>query len=118
MNVLKKTRHTRFDFDKLHFRNEPAICAVSPFFFFFHSHLSMTALTELLHADPWNPPIYGWGGGGGAYSMDGDPIHGSLHILVDPVTRLVEENRQVGVSGVGSKAWGERGQGGLLRGMK
>lgn len=28
--------------------------------------------------------------------MDGGPIHGFLKVLVDPVTRLVEENPRVG----------------------
>ena len=35
--------------------------------------------------DPWSPP-----------SMDGDPIHGSLHILIDSVFRLIEENPWLG----------------------
>lgn len=33
--------------------------------------------------DSWNPPSVD----GGPCSMDGEPIHGSLHIVVDPVTR-------------------------------
>ena len=48
--------------------------------------------------------------GEGAYSMDGDPIHGTLHIPVDPVTRLVKENPEKFMSGVGHKH-GKRGQG-------
>ena len=47
---------------------------------------------QLLHATRGFPPSMD----GGAYSMDGDPIHGSLHIPVDPVTRLVEEDPRVG----------------------
>ena len=52
----------------------------------------------------------------GACSMDVDLIHGSLHILVDPVTRLMEENvKNPRVGWVKSMGRGDRE---LLRGMK
>lgn len=99
---FKENRHTWFDFDKQYVQLSP---------FFFHSHLSMTALTERTRGAP---PIHRWGGGG--------ILHGwGPHPSISVHTRLVEENRQVGVKnarvGWGQKH-GERGQGGLLRGMK
>ena len=51
--------------------------------------------------------------------MNGDPIHGSLHIPFDPVTRLVEENLRVGWKiheWGGSKAW-EKGTGDYWEGL-
>ena len=63
---------------------------------------------QLLHATRGVAPSMD----GGAYSMDGDPIHESLHIPVDPVTRLVEEDPRT--SGVGQKQ-GKWGQGTIER---